>query len=166
MLEGAEFTLCTAEDIKVDDKVIVKADTELETVVTGEDGTEKFTMDLPFAKYYVKETKAPDGYVSSDEILEFETSYQGENVKVAKYEQVKTNKPTVFEFTKIDITSGEELDGAELSVIDKDGNVIDNWVSEKGKAHVIKYLKVGETYTLMEELAPYGYLKELAHLSL
>ena len=159
VLEGAEFTLCTAEDIKVDDKVIVKADTELETVVTGEDGLAKFTMNIPFAKYYVKETKAPDGYVSSDEILEFETSYQGENVKVAKYEQVKTNKPTVFEFTKIDITSGEELDGAELSVIDKDGNVIDNWVSEKGKAHVIKYLKVGEIYTLREELAPYGYLK-------
>ena len=43
--------------------------------------------------------------------------------------------------------------------MDKDGNVIDEWTSEKDKPHVIKRLVVGETYTLHEEFAPYGYLK-------
>ena len=44
-------------------------------------------------------------------------------------------------------------------MIDKDGTVIDEWTSVKGKPHVIKRLVVGETYTLHEEFAPYGYLK-------
>ena len=44
-------------------------------------------------------------------------------------------------------------------MIDKDGTVIDEWTSVKGKPHVIKRLAVGETYILHEEFAPYGYLK-------
>ena len=57
------------------------------------------------------------------------------------------------------ITSGAELTGATLTVLDKDGNVVDTWTSDAKEAHVIKRLVVGETYTLREEFAPYGYLK-------
>lgn len=39
------------------------------------------------------------------------------------------------------------------------GEVVDSWTSVKEKPHVIKSLKVGETYTLREQIAPYGYLK-------
>ena len=46
-----------------------------------------------------------------------------------------------------------------LTVLDKDGNVVDTWTSDAKEAHVIKRLVVGETYTLREEFAPYGYLK-------
>ena len=35
------------------------------------------TLDLPLGSYYVKELKAPDGFVSSDEVLRFDASYQG-----------------------------------------------------------------------------------------
>ena len=35
------------------------------------------TLDLPFGEYYVKELKAPEGFVSSDEVLEFVAEYQG-----------------------------------------------------------------------------------------
>ena len=52
-----------------------------------------------------------------------------------------------------------ELDGATLTVLDKDGNEIDKWTSVKGEPHIIKRLHVGETYILREEFAPYGYLK-------
>ena len=34
-----------------------------------------------------------------------------------------------------------------------------SWTSDAKAAHVIKRLVVGETYTLREEFAPYGYLK-------
>jgi len=37
--------------------------------------------------------------------------------------------------------------------------VVDTWTSDAKEAHVIKRLVVGETYTLREEFAPYGYLK-------
>ena len=56
------------------------------------------------------------------------------------------------------ITSGAELTGATLTVLDKDGNVVDTWTSDAKEAHVIKRLVVGEIYTLREEFAPYGYL--------
>lgn len=69
------------------------------------------------------------------------------------------NEPTTFEFTKEDIASGAELSGAMLTVIDKDGSVVDRWTSVAEEAHVIKRLAAGETYTLREEFAPYGYLK-------
>ncbi len=59
--------------------------------------------------------------------------------------------------TKVDITTGTELDGASMSVLDKDGNVVDSWTSVKIPPHVIKRLQVGKTYILREELAPYGY---------
>ena len=36
--------------------------------------------------------------------------------------------------------------------------MVDSWTSSKAAPHVIKYLKVGETYTLHEEFAPHGYL--------
>lgn len=61
--------------------------------------------------------------------------------------------------TKSDLTTGVELNGASLSVLDEDGNVIDSWTSVKDEPHVIKYLTVGKTYILRESLAPLGYLK-------
>lgn len=61
-------------------------------------------------------------------------------------------------FKKSDITTGVELSGATLTVLDKDGNVIDTWKSVKGEEHLIERLTAGETYTLREEMAPYGYL--------
>ena len=117
------------------------------------------TLDLPFGEYYVKELKAPEGFVSSDEVLEFVAEYQGQETKIVSLQAVKKNEPTTAEFTKSDLTTGVELEGARLKVMDKDGNVIDEWTSEKDKPHVIKRLVVGETYTLHEEFAPYGYLK-------
>ena len=69
------------------------------------------------------------------------------------------NLPTRVGFTKTDLTSGEELSGATLSVLDEEGNLIETWTSEAGKPHVIERLHVGETYTLKEEFAPYGYLQ-------
>ena len=158
-LKGATFGLYNKEAISSGDKVIVKADTLLQEVTSNEKGKAAFTLDLPLGRYYVKELQAPAGYVSSDEILEFDATYQGQDVKTIKLKSVKKNRPTTVEVTKADITTGTELDGASMSVLDKDGNVIDSWTSVKDSPHVIKRLQVGKTYILREELAPYGYLR-------
>ena len=159
VLKGATFGLYNKEAISSGDKVIVKADTLLQEVTSNEKGKAAFTLDLPLGRYYVKELQAPAGYVSSDEILEFDATYQGQDVKTIKLKSVKKNQPTTVEVTKVDITTGTELDGASMSVLDKDGNVIDSWTSVKDSPHVIKRLQVGKTYILREELAPYGYLR-------
>ena len=158
-LKGATFGLYNKEAISSGDKVVVKADTLLQEITSNEKGKAAFTLDLPLGRYYVKELQAPAGYVSSDEILEFDATYQGQDVKTIKLKSVKKNQPTTVEVTKADITTGTELDGASMSVLDKDGNVIDSWTSVKDSPHVIKRLQVGKTYILREELAPYGYLR-------
>ena len=160
VVEGAVFGLYNKEDIAAGNgEILVEADTLLQEMTSDENGLAVCTLDLPLGQYYVKELKAPAGYVSSDEILEFEASYQGQELQVVELKAVKENEPTTVEFAKSDITTGVELDGASLTVLDKDGNVVDAWTSVKGEPHVIKRLVVGETYTLREEFAPYGYLK-------
>ena len=156
---GAVFGIYNKEDFKADGKVIVKADTLLQEMTSDNGGLAACTLDLPLGQYYVKELKAPAGFVSSDEVLNLDASYQGQDVKTVKLKTVKKNQPTTVEITKSDVTTGVELDGAKLTVLDKEGNVVDQWTSVKDQPHVIKRLTVGEEYTLREEMAPYGYLK-------
>lgn len=159
VVAGAVFGIYNKEDITADGKVIVAADTLLQEMTSDEKGQAGCTLDLPLGSYYVKELKAPAGYVSSNEVLNFDAFYQGQDVETVVLKAVKKNQPTTVEITKSDITTGTELDGASLKVLDKDGNVVDEWTSVKDAPHVIKRLVVGETYTLREEFAPYGYLK-------
>lgn len=61
------------------------------------------------------------------------------------------NKPTEMVFSKQDFTTGKELEGAHMSVTEKEtGNVIDEWVSTK-EPHQIKYLVEGKEYILTEK---------------
>lgn len=159
VVAGAVFGIYNKEDITADGKVIVAADALLQEMTSDEKGQAGCTLDLPLGSYYVKELKAPAGYVSSNEILNFDASYQGQDVETVVLKAVKKNQPTTVEITKSDITTGTELDGASLKVLNKDGNVVDEWTSVKDAPHVIKRLVAGETYTLREEFAPYGYLK-------
>ena len=156
---GAEFGLYAKNDIEAHGTVIVKAGSLLGKAVSGEDGKAVFTQDLPFGEYYIKELAAPNGYVFSDEVLEVKAEYQGQEVKVVQLSSVLKNQPTKVVVSKSDLTTGVELSGATLTVLDKDGNVVDTWKSVKGEQHMIERLTVGETYTLREEIAPYGYLK-------
>ena len=159
VVPGAVFGIYNAEDIiNKDGQVIIKADTLLQEMTSDEDGQAKCTLDLPLGQYYVKELHAPAGFVSSDEILSFDASYQGQDIQTVELKAVKKNEPTVVKITKSDITTGEELDGAYLQVLDQNGNIIDSWESSKDEPHVIKRLTVGETYILREQFAPYGYL--------
>ena len=159
VVAGAVFGIYNKEDITADGKVIVEADTLLQEMTSDEKGQAGCTLDLPLGSYYVKELKAPAGFVSSNEVLDFDASYQGQDVETVVLKAVKENQPTTVEITKSDITTGTELDGASLKVLDKDRNVVDEWTSVKDAPHVIKRLVAGETYTLREEFAPYGYLK-------
>ena len=62
--------------------------------------------------------------------------------------------PTRVKISKADITTHEEIPGATLRVLDKDGNVVDEWVSEDAPHYMEAVLVAGETYTLEEALVP------------
>ena len=127
--------------------------------MSDEKGTAVFQADLPFGSYYIRELEAPEGYVSSDEAVEVTAAYQGQEIPVVEVCSEFENEPTKISVKKTDLTTGVELDGAKLTVLDQDGTVVDSWTSVKGKEHIIERLTVGETYTLREEFAPYGYLQ-------
>ena len=67
-----------------------------------------------------------------------------------------TNTITSVKVSKVDIADGKELEGAHIQILDKDGSVVEEWISTK-EAHEITGLKTGETYTLRETVAPDGY---------
>ena len=158
-VEGAVFGLYAKEDILAHGEVIVKADTLIGKALSDENGKAVFMNDLPFGRYYIKEEAAPDGYISSDKVVEVTAEYQGQEIPVVELASEYENEPTKISVKKTDLTTGVELEGAKLTVLDKDGNIVDSWTSVKGEEHLIERLTVGETYTLREELAPYGYLK-------
>ena len=158
-IKGAVFGLYAKEDIQVGNQTLVKADTLIGKAETGEDGKATFSFDLPFGNYYVKELEAPAGYVSSEQVLDVEFSYQGQEIDVVELTSEFLNQPTKVSITKVDTATGVELSGATLVVLDKNGEMVDGWKSVKGEEHVIRGLQVGETYTLREETAPYGYLR-------
>lgn len=160
-IDGAEFTLYAKSDIKnINNETIVYKDQAICKVISSSNGKAKFDIDLPLKNgFYIEETKAPIGYSSTDTRQDFITDYKGQDT--LKWEITKTfqNEPVIVEISKQDITTNAEVAGNKLYVLDQDGNKIDSWTSKKGEKHIIKYLHVGETYTLVEELAASGYLK-------
>ena len=117
-----------------------------ETFITDEDS--HLIEYLPIGTYVLRELTAPEGYVKASDIL-FEVK---DTADVQSVEM--TNKQVMV--NKVDI-AGEEIEGALMKVIDEEGNVVDEWTSGK-EPHAISGLVVGETYTLVEDLAPVGYV--------
>lgn len=88
VLEGAEFGLYADKDIyNADGKLIVEAGTLIEKAVSDTNGQVLFVKDYPFGIYSVKELKAPKGYLLTEEVVVFETAYQGQEKKQAVYSQ-------------------------------------------------------------------------------
>ena len=101
-------------------------------------------------KYTLTETIAPDGYSVADPVT-FTVKSDGSVTEVVMKDEL-----TVTQVTKTNITGDKELAGAKLKVVDSKGKTVDEWTSTE-KAHVIKGLVAGKTYTLIETLAPEGY---------
>ena len=104
---------------------------------------------LPAGDYTLTEVKAPDGYAFAESVP-FTVLPTGE---VQQFEML--DDVIKVEISKKDLTTMEELPGAELTITDKDGKEIERWVSTD-KPHYIEKLPAG-TYTLTEVKAPDGY---------
>ena len=102
--------------------------------------------------YIYHEEGAPDGYYYADDV-EFTIPANKEDIQKVELQDA----PIIVKIKKTDITNGVEVIGASLQIKDKNGKVIEEWVSD-GSEHVIQAkLKAGETYILHEEGAPNGY---------
>lgn len=130
------------------------------------DGTNHIVKELAVGKYVLKEIAAPDGYVIATDI-EFEVLADGsvtlKNAETTAVSDdgypliVMVDEATKVRISKQDITTGKELPGADLQIIDKDGNVIEEWTSTNEPHYIEAKLIAGETYILHEITAPDGY---------
>ena len=117
--------------------------------INGDETTHMIRGTVEDQEYVITELKSPDGYATAESVT-FKTNKE-QNLTVAMTDEI-----TQFEFYKKDITSQEELEGATLQIKDKNGNIVDEWVSEK-TPHKITGLTVGQTYTMIEVIAPVNY---------
>lgn len=114
---------------------VYDADGELvEEWVSGEEPHE-LTL-LPGA-YTLHEEMAPDGYLVASDVA-FEVV---EGIPVTKVEMV--DNLTRVEAWKVDAANGEPLAGATMQVVDEEGEVVEEWVSD-GEPHLIEALAPGD----------------------
>lgn len=126
---------------------VYDADGELvEEWVSGEEPHE---LTLLTGSYTLHEEAAPEGYLVASDVA-FEVA---EGVPVTQVEMV--DEPTRVEAGKVDAATGEPLAGATMQVVDAEGAVVEEWVSD-GEPHLIEALAPGE-YVLRETEAPEGY---------
>ena len=151
-LEGAEM-------------VLENADGEIVDKWTS-DGTNHIVSRLGAGEYVLKEIAAPDGYVIATDI-KFTVDVYG-NVTVENVDSTAVSDngypliTMVDDMTKVriskqDVTTGKELPGATLQIIDENGNVVEEWVSTNEPHMIEGKLIAGKEYTLKEIIAPEGY---------
>lgn len=100
-------------------------------------------------KYTLIEETAPEGYVRAEEIT-FTVTNEKVDQEVNMFDaQVKV--------TKTDALTGDAVKGAEFTVFDKDGNIVDKWITD-GTAHAASGLDAGKEYIIKETKTPEGYM--------
>ena len=107
---------------------------------------------LPEGEYTLEEIQAPNGYKLSTEKISFRLKRDGKVNLVTMYNEMEITRVSI---SKLDKETKNNLAGANLVIKDKDGNIVDSWISEN-KPHYIEGLPEGE-YTLEEIQAPDGY---------
>ncbi len=109
---------------------------------------------LPNGTYTLQETKAPDGYILNDKIVEFTITDTNRNISIRFRNKELERNATII---KIDSVTKEPVAGATLVVKDSDGKVVEEFVTTT-EPHKLTDLEDG-TYTVEETKAPAGYEK-------
>lgn len=118
------------------------------TTKTDKDGAFSFS-NIPYGEWIVKEVVAPTGYVVDATQHHIHISDDGVVINITM-----TDKQV--QISKTDITGEKEVVGAELTITDESGNVVDSWTSTD-TVHYANGLAEGQKYTLTEKTAPLGY---------
>lgn len=130
-----------------------------DTWYTDGSGVMKLPCELEYGRgYQAVEVVAPSGYVLADAPFQFdvlpENAAQEDGLTVITL--IAPNSPTQISVAKVDY-QGTFVAGATLQLLDKDGNVAAEWVTED-TPHTLYSLPIGAAYTLHEVAAPEGWL--------
>lgn len=124
-------------------------------VVKEADAGERYEKNTTEYRYKVEVTDDGSGELKKEvSVWKNEDACQDET---AEYINKYVEEPTSVSISKVDIKdTSKVLEGAEIQILDENGTVVRNWISETVPQE-IKGLKAGVKYTLHENLAPTGY---------
>ena len=135
-LEGATMIVTNDKTKNIVDKWISGKETHrIQNLIEGE-------------SYTLHEEISMEGYVKATDI-KFTVSNDKETQKLEMIDKVVL-------VSKKDLVTGEELPGAELTITDTEGNIIDKWISTT-ELHHVSGLEEGKEYVLTETTCPYGF---------
>ena len=158
-LSKIKFRLTAKENIidMADGSIIYNQGQEIGTYNLDKNGDLKIE-NLPIGIYELQEIETIDGAVLNE--TKYEIKFEQKDNTTKEYIETREieNETTLVEISKKAVTGDDELEGAKLTLFDKDGNIVDSWISGK-QPHTIEGLKVGEKFTLREDLSPLGFVK-------
>lgn len=148
ILPGAEFTIFkSSEDAQEQQNAIEKQ-------TTGADGLARFEQ-LDYGTYYIRETKAPEGYQLNNRIMAVTVDKDWKEAEPLVAEDYPQPQEGYFRVVKTDKATGSTLAGAEFTVTGPDG-YSKVYKTDKSGAFQTDALKPG-MYTVTETKAPDGY---------
>lgn len=143
---------------------------EIDTFETDASGSFTLPEKLEYGIYYLHEVQAPEGYLLSEEDIQFvvDQEYQWDNPLTVQYadapamgqiEIVKTDSETgdPLEEAEFTITAAEDIVTPDGTVHAAAGDVVDTVVSGKNGKATSKNLYLGK-YTVTETKQPAGYV--------
>ena len=163
-LEGAIFELYAKSDIiNYKGDIIVKEGQLIETAKSDENGNVHFVLDLPLAEFEAREVKSPLGYQLSNEVIEINALYKGEDVQtiILEYEFKNDKVPCgIVKVKKKDsFDKNKKLENIEFNISsEKDmSKVITTVKTNREGIAIFEDLVLG-TYYIQESRQVDGYI--------
>ena len=158
LIPNAEFGLYAKQDITYTDKngisQKISADELIYKVTTDENGIAKWNaqdnVDLPLGNYYIKQLNAGYGYVTNNDVIDVDATYQGQDNDKVEINIEFTNQQTKTLVKKQDEETKNGLSNVEMKLLNSNREELYSWTTDDTGEKYINKLQRGETYILQE----------------
>lgn len=158
-LDGVHYDLIADGDIYSGDGTLIYKDKQLIKSFVTKDGYFKLT-NLYLGKYCLIETKTVGNHVLNSKPYCFEIKYKDQYTDTIKLiiNQKNYLAKGGFELSKVDLSTGEPVEGALIEIYTEDDVLIYSGRTDKLGKLYIKGLESGKKYKFVEKEAPEGYI--------
>lgn len=158
-LDGVHYDLIADGDIYAGDGKLIYKDKQLIKSFVTKDGYFKLT-NLYLGKYCLIETKTVGNHVLNSKPYCFEIKYKDQYTDTIKLiiNQKNYLAKGDFELSKVDLSTGEPVEGALIEIYTEDDILIYSGRTDKSGKLYVKGLESGKKYKFVEKEAPEGYI--------
>ena len=158
-LDGVHYDLIADGDIYAGDGTLIYKDKQLIKSFVTKDGYFKLT-NLYLGKYCLIETKTVGNHVLNSKPYCFEIKYKDQYTDTIKLTINQKNYLAKgdFELSKVDLSTGEPVEGALIEIYTEDDILIYSGRTDKSGKLYVKGLESGKKYKFVEKEAPEGYI--------